>query len=197
MSCTKSKHTIAQPVCCYFQIKPLLLDIEYLGNISTMKFPNLASGQEKPFLWGYTMHSNQSIPLNATQYSWNCSPQPQGAHSFCSLIVRGHPHQPAAWQSTAHQKEGYEEEAILHRVNTLINYPEKRQLLPDLTLEPISANRTAGGASDRQLTRLAALLTQTCLPRQIGLVDLVRLPPRTPRAIWCRCSLRDQQEWLI
>lgn len=37
-----------------------------------MKFPNLANGQEKPFLWEYTKLSKQSIPLqcHTIQLKW-------------------------------------------------------------------------------------------------------------------------------
>lgn len=114
----------------------------------------------KPFLRECTMHGKQSIPPTMPHNTAKMvSLQPQGAHSFCSLIVPGHLHQPSAWQSTTTRKrdmrrsyssqgkQGHKlsiEEAITSWSDTATHFSQSNSLR---------------AWSYRLLTRLAALLT--------------------------------------
>lgn len=127
--------------------------------------------------------SNQ-FPLSATQYSKNCFLQPQGAHSFCSLIVREHLYQPA-WQSTptrkgdtwksyfSQGKQGHKlsiEEAITSWSDTATHFSQS------------NSRRGLQPCSYRLLTRLVALLTQasSAMPNWSGRFNVALSKPREP-----------------
>lgn len=149
------------------------------------------------------MHSKQSISPQYHTIKLKLFLLPQGAHFFCSLIVREALHQPV-WQSISTRKRDmwksyfslgkqgrklYIEEAITSWSDTVTHFSQ------------LNSRRSLQAWSYRLLTRLAMLLTQasSAMPNRSRRFSMAH--SETPGGIWYSSIgssvLWYQQEWRL